>query len=318
MADLLRRVELSELRAFCVAVELGSLGRAARLLRVSQPALSKRMRELEALAGAGLLERSTRGVSPTPAGERLYAEAQPLLAQAERVEELLGGLGAEHVPIRLAAGHTIAEYLLPGPLAAYRAGLGRHLALELVVANSTVVQELVGEGRADFGLAALAAHGEHDRGLNLTELCEDEVVVAIPPQHPWAAHTSIPLDEFVATRMVMRDPSANTRRVVDATLGEHGLALAPPLAEVGSTGAAIEAAISGGAAALLSQLAVARTDGQLSARRVQDLRFSRRFVLVWGSRQALGAEARALISHLTATLITGGYDGVDVLGSRNG
>ena len=50
MAGLLRRVGLAELRAFCVAVELGSLGRAARLLRVTQPALSKRMRELELLA----------------------------------------------------------------------------------------------------------------------------------------------------------------------------------------------------------------------------------------------------------------------------
>lgn len=309
MADLLRRVELSELRAFCVAVELGSLGRAARLLRVSQPALSKRMRELEALAGANLLERSTRGVSPTPAGERLYAETQPLLTQAERVEELLGGLGGEQAPIRLAAGHTIAECLLPGPLAAYRAGLGRHLALELVVANSTTVQELVAEGRADFGLAAVDPQETHDRGLRRTELCEDEVVVAVPPEHPWTARASIPLKEFAATRMVMRDPSANTRRIVDAALGERGLELAPPLAEVGSTGAAIEAAVAGGAPALLSRLAVLRSDGQLLPRRVRELRFSRSFVLVWGSRRALGREARALISHLTTTLLTDGTAG---------
>src|SRR3712207_8496732 len=98
-----RSPDIAELRAFCAAVDLGSLGRAARLLRLSQPALSKRLRTLEALAGAPLLERSPRGVTPTPAGRQLYVEAHKLLAQAEAVEELLAGLSADDAPIRLAA-----------------------------------------------------------------------------------------------------------------------------------------------------------------------------------------------------------------------
>jgi len=91
---LVRSVDLAELRAFCAAVDLGSLGSAARLLRVSQPALSKRMRALEALAGAQLLVRSPRGIATTEAGERLYVEARKLLAQADAVEDeptMLGG-----------------------------------------------------------------------------------------------------------------------------------------------------------------------------------------------------------------------------------
>ena len=50
MSGPIRSADIAELRAFCAAVDLGSLGRAARLLRVSQPALSKRLRVLEALA----------------------------------------------------------------------------------------------------------------------------------------------------------------------------------------------------------------------------------------------------------------------------
>src|SRR3954453_17818703 len=83
---LLRPVDLPELRAFCAAVDLGSLGAAARALGVSQPALSKRMRDLEALAGTKLLERHARGTTATAAGERLYLQARKLLAQAEEVE----------------------------------------------------------------------------------------------------------------------------------------------------------------------------------------------------------------------------------------
>ena len=56
MSGTVRSADIAELRAFCAAVDLGSLGRAARLLRVSQPALSKRLRVLEALAGARLLD----------------------------------------------------------------------------------------------------------------------------------------------------------------------------------------------------------------------------------------------------------------------
>lgn len=307
MPGLLRRVDLAELRAFCVAVELGSLGRAARLLRVSQPALSKRMRELELLAGAQLLQRTSRGVMLTAAGERLYAQARPLLTQAEHVEEVLEGLREEHAPIRLAAGHTISEYLLPRLLSDYQTQMGTRLALELVAANSTVVHDLVSEGRVDFGIVAVDAGPQaasaHEPGrlpLEQVDLCEDEVVVAVAPSHPWAAHAEIPMNEFLATPMVMRDPSANTRRVVDAALHRRGLQLAPPLAEVGSTGAALAAAITGRAPALLSQLAVTAEEAHMLARRVEGIRFRRRFVMLWGARDALVPEARGLVDHIAA------------------
>jgi DNA-binding transcriptional LysR family regulator len=301
MADLLRRLDLAELRAFCVAVELGSLSRAARLLRVSQPALSKRMRELELLAGTPLLLRSSRGVASTPAGERLYAKARPLLTQAEHVEEVLAGLRSEHAPIRLAASHTVAEYLLPQPLSEFQGRLGRHLALEMVIANSHVVHDMVSEGRVDFGVAAAEPNAGSSALLRQRHLYEDEVVVAIGATHSWAAHEAIPVAEFLATPMVMRDPSANTRRVVDAVLRERGLTLAAPLAEVGSTSAAIAAALAAGAPALLSRLAVPVLDDRMLARRVLEMRFRRRFVILWGARDALGPDARALIDCLVST-----------------
>ena len=183
MARPVRSAEIAELRAFCAAVDLGSLGRAARLMRVSQPALSKRLRALEAVAGARLLERSPRGVRPTPAGNRLYLEARKLLAQAEAVDDLMAGLSDDQMPTRVAASHTIAEFVLPGPLVEFERRHERHLSVELVIANSVVVRELVSEGRAEFGIAALEQEGVPE-GLQAQEFCEDEVIVAVPPGHP--------------------------------------------------------------------------------------------------------------------------------------
>ena len=151
----MRPPEIAELRAFCAAVDLGSLGRAARLLRVSQPALSKRLRVLEAVADARLLERSPRGVSPTAAGRELYVAARKLLAEVEVVEALMGSPTPREAPVRLAVSPTLAEFALPGPLVEFGRHYERHVPVELMVVNSLLVRELVRDGRVELGLAAV-------------------------------------------------------------------------------------------------------------------------------------------------------------------
>jgi len=298
-----RSADIAELRALCAAVDLGSLGRAARLLGVSQPALSKRLRTLEALAGARLLDRSPRGVRPTPAGARLYTEARKLLTQAEAVERLLAGLSADDAPVRLAASHTIAEFVLPGPLVAFERRHERHLSVELIIANSLVVRDLVREGRAEFGIAA--DEPARSDGLRDLPLLEDEVVVAVPDDHPWASAREITVEDLTATPMVVRDPSAHTRRVVEAALAERGLGLSPPLAEVGSTSAAKEAALSEGAPMLLSALALRGEPGRFVVRHVAGLRFPRSFVILLGAHETMSPGALALMQHLRDAIAGG-------------
>src|SRR5215218_7690748 len=294
MSGPVRSLDLAELRAFCAAIDLGSLGRAARLLRVSQPALSKRMRAIEAVVGTRLVERSPRGITPTPAGQKLYVEARKLLAQAEAVDDLVRGLSGEEAPVRLAASHTIAEFVLPGPLVDFERQRDRHLSLELMVANSIVVRELVRDGRADFGIAAVDGLASGVATLSETPFCDDEVILAVPADHAWAKRKSVPLDQFASTPLVMRDPSANTRRVVEEALAARGTALAPPLAEVGSTSAAKATALSEGVPVLLSLLALGPADSGLVVRRVEGLRFLRQFAMVVAAEETLRPAARAL------------------------
>src|SRR3954453_19965785 len=302
MSGPVRSLDLAELRAFCAAVDLGSLGRAARLLRLSQTALSKRMRTMEAVGGTSLVERSPRGISPTPAGTKLYVEARKLLAQAEAVDDLVRGLAGEERPVRLAASHTIAEFVLPGPLVDFERQRERHLSVELMVANSVVVRELVRDGRADFGIAAVDRVAQGVAPLTETPFCDDEVIVAIPVDHPWAAAKHVEMEDFTATPMVVRDPSANTRRVVEESLVARCLSLAPPLAEVGSTSAAKAAALQEGAPVLISRMAISPAEPGLVIRRIKGLDLKRRFVLVAGAEETLPASARALIAALSESV----------------
>ncbi len=283
MSRPVRSPEIAELRAFCAAADLGSLTRAARLLQLSQPALSKRLKALEALIGSRLLDRSSREVELTHAGRHLYAEARKLLDQMQAVEELAGGLRGEEPPIRLAVSHTIAEFVLPMVLATYEAPSGQHLSLDLTVANSTTVRKLVGEGEADVGVAALPPEGSAD-DLEEVLFCQDEVVIVVPPVHTWSQYEEVPLRSFLRTRMIMRDPQANSRRIVEAALARSGHKLAPALLEVGSTVAAKQAADAHRAPALLSAMAV-KGDRRFKTRRVKSVRFSRSFAILCASAE---------------------------------
>ena len=293
----LRGPEIAELRAFCAAVDLGTLGRAAVSLRISQPALSKRLRALEAAAGTKLLERSRSGVVPTAAGRRLYPEARRLLEQADVVEQLLESAPREQAPIELAVSHTIAEYFLPPELVAYQAD-GRRPSVQLTIANSGAVRRMVAEGRASIGIAATGPGGQDADELEELELLDDEVVVAVPQDHSWYRRKQIPQKAFLSAPMVMRDQDAHVRRLVEAELAERGLSLAEPLIEAASTTVAKREALRRSAPVLLSALSLDESRDRLYRRPVAGLSFPRRFVVVCRSLASLARQDREFVDFL--------------------
>ena len=298
---LVRSPELSELRAFCAAVDLGSIGRAARLIQVSQPALSKRLKALEAVAGTRLLTRSPRGVTTTPAGLRLYAAARRLLTDAESVEALMRGFTAQNAPVRVAASPTIADWWLPPALVSLESLHEHHVSVEVVTANSHVVRDLVRSGRSDVGLAAIDPT-EADIDLNESVIWRDEIIVAVPIAHPWAGYAEIDPREFAATAVIRRDPTANASRVVDAAFVQAGLVPVEPLAEIGNNAAARAASLAECAPVLLPVIEVRdEPAGGLVAKRVAGMRFEREFSLVLAAgMNELSAPARTLAQHLMA------------------
>jgi DNA-binding transcriptional LysR family regulator len=255
----IRGPEIAELRAFCAAYDLGTLGRAAVSLQISQPALSKRLRSLEAAAGTQLLERSRSGVVPTAAGRRLYPEARRLLDQAEVVEELLDAAPREQPAIQLAVSHTIAEFFLPPELVAYQADGPRRPPVQLTIANSSAVRAMVAEGRATIGITAAGPEPEAaGDDLEELDLLNDEVVVAVPQDHAWHRREEIPQNLFLTTPMIIRDRDAHVRQCVEAVLADRGLTLAEPLVEAASTAVAKREALQRSAPVLLSALSSAR------------------------------------------------------------
>jgi DNA-binding transcriptional LysR family regulator len=292
-----RDLEVGELRAFCAAATLGSIAEAARAMNVSQPAMSKRLRALENVAGAELFERSSRGVTLTPAGVQLYSAARRLLRSADSVQALIKS--APTTPVRIASSPTIAELRLPQVLSEL-ASSEHGITADLISANSELVRELVRDGRSDLGIASIDPYALYADGLEERIVWRDELVVVVPPGHPWEELEEVPADEFAATPVVQRDPWSNSSRIVTATLERLGLDRVPPIAAVGSTAGVIAAAYSTGAPALVSILAArANPEQRIEVRRVEGLRFGLEYALVWaGSMLDLRPEVQTVAGHI--------------------
>lgn len=272
-----RTPDIVELRSLCVAAELGSVGRAAIRLRISQPALSKRLHTLESLVGLELLERSPHGVRLSPAGRRVYEQARRLLAEADTLDEIISAARRTGGPVRLAASHSSVDAFV-GEVLGRLGHSSNRLRVELVTANSSIVRDLVADGRADVGVAASRPH--HTPYPNVRELpiVSDEVVCAVPPEHPWRMRDLISLDEFLRTPMVLRDQGSNSRWTVDAVLAERGLQLVAPLAEAASPQAARRESHARRAPILVSRHVL--TGHAFHELKIDGLSFPRQFVLV--------------------------------------
>jgi len=299
-----RRPQLEELRAFCAAVDLGGIGRAAVRLHLTQPAVSRRLKSLEELVGAPLLERSPRGVEMTAAGERLYVHARRVIAEMEELDRLLGQIRGSRETVHLAISHTAAEYLMPKALVAMRRNTGA--AVEVLIANSRVVKHMVASGAADVGVAA-CTHDETVPGLASVPLIDDEIVIAVPLAHPWARRSSITPDELVGSALVLRDPDAHNRQVLEEALARAGLGAPRAAAEVGSTQAAKDEAHELGLATAMSRLALSPAD-RLEIVPVDGLSFTRRFCLLQPAG-ALSAPAGFLLEGFqeSARAVSSGY-----------
>jgi DNA-binding transcriptional LysR family regulator len=196
---------------------------------------------------------------------------------------------------------TVAEYLIPGwlrQLAVELPGVG----VSLQMGNTAHVAELVVQGEVELGFI----EGPQPLGrLRSRDLRDDELVVVVGKDHPWARRRRpLTANELAATPLVLREQGSGTRDVLAAALSEHGLGVRPAI-ELGSTTAIKAAAIAGDAPAVLSVLAVEneRRAGQLVVVACGDLRLGRTIRAVWAPERSLSRPAARLIA-LAATTET--------------
>jgi DNA-binding transcriptional LysR family regulator len=241
------------LPTFLAVLRTGRISAAAKLLHLSQPAVTAQVKRLEESLGIALFVRSVQGVVPTEAALRLAVHARSIHRLLETaVSEVSLSTQERSLPLVIAASTTIASHLLPPLLAQFRAQY-RTVPLEVLLGNTESVVEDVRSGRAPLGLVEGHARAS---GIRLEPFVDDEIVPIVGRAAPFTLRRP---QDLVHVPILWREAGSGTRAVVSRALKKAGIVRGKTRTfdlDIGSTEALIGAAAAGLGVAFVSRRSV--------------------------------------------------------------
>lgn len=193
---------LRQLEYIVALADTGQFVEAARECAVSQPALSKQVREVEKLLGVELFERSRPKVIVTPAGREIVERARRILLEArELVDAATKFSGTRHGTVRLGVIPTVAPYGLPGLLAKLRRQYP-DVAFAIEELQTEELVDQLGAGSIDVGLLARPFD---TRGLTGPDLIEEPFVLVAPEGHALSVAERIEPEEIEGASLILME-----------------------------------------------------------------------------------------------------------------
>ncbi|WP_174801667.1 LysR substrate-binding domain-containing protein [Martelella limonii] len=222
------RLRLRHLDCFLETARLGSLSAAADALKISQPAASKTIHELEDILGTPLFDRSGRRLVVSPAGRLFQQSAGAALGELMRAQTLLQGGAADNRKIAAGVLPTAATELFPDAAEAFRK---RHPACTLRVTTGPnwLLLSQLREGALDIVVGRMPPSGAGE-GLSFRQLYWERVVPVIRPGHPLRARAWEP-DDFLRFPLMLPPSGAVIHASVRAFLQSLGLGMPVPAYE---------------------------------------------------------------------------------------
>lgn len=205
-------MDLRDLAYFEAIAELGHLGRAAERLGRTKPALTKCVHRLEAAVGARLFRRDGRGISITPIGELLLAQARRLRAASEEALRDVGDfVRGEAGQVRIGVGPTVGEFIMPDICAAMLKQLPS-VQIELMTGLGDVVRKALQDDRLDLIVSTVLPNDEDSFDVDI--ISADSVVVVASIGHELCGRT-VMIEELRGYDWVLSSPTAATRQWLD-------------------------------------------------------------------------------------------------------
>jgi len=290
-------LNLRHLEAFVAIANAGNFTRAARLLHVSQPALTVQIRELEHTLGVRLLDRNTRSVKLTRIGQQLSPVVQRILRDIEGVvhhaHEMAAGIRGT---VAVAAIPSACAMLLPRIIASFRA---EHPGITVSLKDVTTqrVLAMVKNEEADFGIGSFT---DADPTIRVTPLFTDHMRVVVPEDSPLARKRKVRLKDLVNLPLILMDPQTSVRMIVDRAFESIGH-LPTPAYEVTYMSSAAGMVKAGLGVAFLPSAAMEMAGfSGLTSRVVDHPGFTRRIVAVQRSGRQLPPAAAKFLDALVS------------------
>jgi len=209
-----------QLRTFVTVVDHQSFSEAARVMGVSQPAVTMQIQALEADVGATLLDRGYRKMSLTEAGRTLLPHARRVLAELDdargAVQELSKTVTGR---LSVAASTTPGQYILPRVLGGYLRQY-HEVGVTLRVYDTAEVIDRVAAGEADLGMTGAEVHGAR---VVYESLGRDDLVMICAPDHPFAERKRIRMADVVEKPFIVREHGSGTRMIAEDIIRQAGV-----------------------------------------------------------------------------------------------
>lgn len=213
------------LRAFVTIAKTGSLGGAAQLMHMGQPALSQALAKLESLAGTTLMERTTRSLTLTPAGQAFLVDAQRVLRENERLlDNAQQWAQAQRGRLALLTIPSVAHRLLPAIVRSFRAD---HPDVDISVHDHAdpVLRQQLARGEGD--LAILTTQARPDPAELTLPLLRDHFRFVCRADHRLAQEAAVDLAQLAGEQLILLRPGTLFREHADAMLRKVRLQHAP-------------------------------------------------------------------------------------------
>jgi DNA-binding transcriptional LysR family regulator len=300
MAKTRADLDLYKLEIFYWVAELKSFSRAANLLSLRQPTVSAHVHELEEAVGGKLFYRIPGKVSFTPLGQMLADRAKTLLAfkreTVAALEQFQGTLTGE---LWVGGSNIPGEYLLPQKLGTF---VKRYPGIKPILRirdSAGVVEDLL-DGKVELGFVGFK---NDDTRLTFAKMWKDEMVLAVPKNHPWSRRKSIRLKELKAEKFIARESGSGTLDSVMELLSDSRK---PPQEvfnvsmELGSTEAIKVALMAGFGVSILSRISIRHelAEGTIVEVPIRGLTMKRDFYEVFHRRRPLHPIAQAFRAFL--------------------
>ena len=253
------------MRIFLEVCRTMNVTRAAENLYMTQPAVSRAIREIEQTYSIRLFERLNQRLYLTDSGRRMHAYAMHIVDTFDRMERELSD-GDERGILRVGASITLGNYELPA--VARRMKKERPgIRLQATVANVDTLKDMLLDNRLDA--AMIEAPIDH-RDLTGEAFSRDELALILPPGHPLLQKDRLTLADVAACDLLLREKGSSGRAFLDTVFEAHGLTVSP-LWESASTQALVRAVASGIGLSILPEKLVRRA---LEADRADEGRIS--------------------------------------------
>jgi DNA-binding transcriptional LysR family regulator len=214
------RMDFPRLAVFRAVARHLSFSRAADELNMSQPAVSRHLRLLEAELGVRLFQRLGNRVELTDAGRILADYAQRVSVLTEEVRRVLGELeGLRRGYLRIGASSTPGLYLLPDVLARFQKKYP-DIEITLVVTNSGDVTQRVLAGEFDLGFVGAPPDTP---GVQTQPFADDEIVLIVPAGHALAQPQSFAPNLLAGETLIARETGSATQQIAGINLARLGL-----------------------------------------------------------------------------------------------